>query len=174
MEDEAGYREFAATRVAQLLRIAYLLCGDSYEAQDLVQTSLAKMYVAWPRIRDRDRVDAYARQVLTRAYLSSKRLKRSGEIPMGRIPDAPDREADPDLRLTLLEALRALPPRGRAVVVLRYLEDHSVETVAGMLDMTVPAVRSLNTRALAALRRLLADESLFETGPEPHSSRLRP
>ena len=174
MEDEAGYREFAATRVTQLLRIAYLLCGDSYEAQDLVQTCLAKMYVAWPRIRDPERVDAYARQVLTRAYLSSRRLKRSSEIPMGRVPDTPGKEVDPDLRLTLFEALRALPPRGRAVVVLRYLEDHSVESVAGLLDMSVPAVRSLNTRALAALRGLLAEERLFEAAPEERGSRLRP
>jgi RNA polymerase sigma-70 factor (sigma-E family) len=165
VDDEAGYREFAATRVAQLLRIAYLLCGDVHEAQDLVQTCLAKMYAAWPRIRDPERVDAYARQVLTRAFLSSRRLKRNSEIPMGRIPDTPADFADPDLRLALLEALRALPPRGRAVVVLRYLEDHSVETVAGMLDLSVPAVRSLNTRALAALRGLLSEE---------RGSRLRP
>ena len=139
------------------------MCGDWHEAQDLVQTSLAKMYVAWNRIERQDNADAYARKVLLRTYLSQRRLKRSGETPVADLGPIHAPGVDEDLRLTLLAALRTLPPRNRAVLVLRYLEGHSIEAVAELVGASPAAVKSLSTRSLTKLREQLGEdrETLF-------------
>lgn len=158
------YRDFADARAAQLFRIAFLMCGDWHEAEDLVQTTLAKLFVAWGRVRRRESVDTYARRVMLNAYLSQRRLRRSGEMPVAEVRDMSAPGVDADLRMTLVAALRRLPPRSRAVVVLRYVEDHSIESVARLLDATPSAVKSLNTRGLAQLRELLGSEQdLFQS-----------
>ncbi|MED7949693.1 SigE family RNA polymerase sigma factor [Streptomyces sp. BE20] len=165
--DRAGdFEEFAANRAGRLFQVAYLMCGDWHQAQDLVQTTLAKLYSVWGRLRrgdDEPSIDAYARKVLLRCYLSHRRLRRSGEIAVAELPDTPVRPDDhpangSELRLTLVAALRTLPPRNRAVVVLRYLEDHPIEAVAEMLGTTPAAVKGLSTRSLARLREILADD----------------
>jgi RNA polymerase sigma-70 factor (sigma-E family) len=158
------YHEFASVRAGQLFRIAYLMCGDWHEAQDLVQTCLAKLYASWHRIQKSESVDAYARKVLLRTYLSHRRLRRSGEIPVAEFAESRAPGDNPELRLVLLEALATLPPRGRAVMVLRYLDDHSVESVAELLDTTPAAVKSICNRSLKQLRSLLGDdrELLFQ------------
>ena len=159
---DAEFTDFAAAQAGQLFRLAYLMCGDWHEAQDLVQTSLAKLFVAWRRASRVGNVSSYARSVLVNSFLSSRRLKRSGELPVAEFFDAgPDAaQPDHDLRLTLIAALRELPPRSRAVLALRYLEDQSIESVASYLGTTPAAVKSLNTRGVAQLRaRLGADES---------------
>jgi RNA polymerase sigma factor (sigma-70 family) len=98
------------------------------------------------------------------AYLSQRRLKRSRETPTADIGEASAPGVDADLRLTLVAALRRLPPRSRAVVVLRYVEDHSIESVARLLDVSPAAVKSLNARALAQLRELLGtDQDLLRS-----------
>src|SRR5260370_9134511 len=79
---ETEFGEFAAAQAGQLFRIAYLMCGDWHEAEDLVQTALAKLYVAWGRASRADNVGSYARSVLVNAYLSSRRLRRRGELPV--------------------------------------------------------------------------------------------
>ncbi len=159
------YRQFAEARAAHLFRIAYLICGDWHEAEDLVQDTLAKLYVAWHRIQRNDTVDAYARRTLLNTFLSQHRLKRSTETPAAHLPDAGSTEADVELRMTLVDALRQLPPRGRAVIVLRYLEDQSIESVAALMGVSPSAVKSLGTRALTQLREQLGTERerLFQT-----------
>ena len=152
---EAEFGEFAAAQGSQLFRIAYLMCGNWHEAEDLVQTALAKLYVAWGRASVADNVGSYARSVLVNVYLSSRRLRRNGELPVAEVFDSGVCDVDSDLRLTLVAALRTLPPRSRAVVVLRYLEDQSIESVAGYLGTTPAAVKSLNTRGIAQLREHL-------------------
>jgi RNA polymerase sigma-70 factor (sigma-E family) len=155
-EDCDEFREFATARAGQLFRIAYLVCGDWHEAQDLAQTTLAKLFVAWHRVQRSDSPDAYARKVLMNAYLSQRRLKRSTETPVAEPWDLDASCADDaDLRMTLVAALRKLPPRSRAVVVLRYLDDHSIEATAQALGISPAAVKSLNSRGLAQLRHLL-------------------
>lgn len=163
MSERVGFQEFVRARSGQLFRVAYLMCGDWHEAQDLVQTSLAKMYVAWNRIERHDNADAYARKVLLRTYLSQRRLKRSGETPVADLGPIHAPGTDEDLRLTLAAALRTLPPRNRAVLVLRYLEGHSVEAVAELVGASPAAVKSLSTRSLTKLREQLAAdrETLF-------------
>lgn len=161
-EAEVEFRDFAAARAGQLFRLAYLTCCDWHDAEDLVQTALAKLFVAWPRVRKAHSADGYARKVLINTYLSQRRLRRSGEMPVAEIADSTVGTSDSALRLTLLDALRQIPPRSRAVVVLRHLEDHSIESVAALLDITPAAVKSLNARGIAQLREVLgADQSIF-------------
>ncbi|GAA1182028.1 RNA polymerase sigma-70 factor (sigma-E family) [Kitasatospora gansuensis] len=155
------FEEFASTRSRRLFQIAYLMCGDWHQAQDLVQNTLAKMFTVWGRLRrgrDEPGLDAYARKVLLRMYLSHKRLRRSGEIVSAELPEQAAGHPTTDLRLTLVAALAQLPPRNRAVVVLRYLEDHSVEAVAELLEVSPGAVKSLSTRSLAKLREILGHD----------------
>lgn len=158
---ELEFQEFVAAKAGPLFKVAFFMCGNWHDAQDLVQTSLAKLYVAWNKIEQAGAVDAYARTVLLRTYLSQRRLKRSGESPtdlhlLGERLAAP--AADLDLYLSLATALKTLPPRDRAVVVLRYLEGHDFATIAGHLGITESAAKSLNQRALRRLRMLLGDE----------------
>lgn len=155
---ELAYREFASTRAAQLFRLAYLMCGDWHEAEDLVQTTLAKVFVAWGRVRRTGSGESYARKVMLNAFVSQRRLRRSGELPVAEVGDSPAPGADADLRMTLLSALRQLPPRARAAVVLRYVEDHSIESVAELMGTTPAAVKSMNTRGLAQLREVLGSD----------------
>jgi len=154
---EREFREFAEARQAQLRRSAYLLCGDWYEAQDLTQTTLLKMYTAWGRL-DRDgNIDAYARVVMTRTYIDLHRRGRWREEPVGEVPEHAGEEVSPDLRLTLRGALTRLPPRYRAVLVLRFWEDWSVEQTAEALRISTGTVKSQSARGLARLRELVGD-----------------
>ncbi|MDH6137264.1 RNA polymerase sigma-70 factor (sigma-E family) [Kitasatospora sp. MAA4] len=162
---EAEYLEFAAGRTGDLYRSACLLTGgDTHLAEDLVQETLSRMFVLWRRrtawFAGAVRIDnpaAYAHTVLVRIFLSHRRLRSSGERPVGELPDGPGREGDPALSLTLIGALAQLSARDRAVLVLRYWEDRSVEETADVLRSRSGAVRTQSVRALARLRVLLGD-----------------
>ncbi|AUG76685.1 hypothetical protein CFP65_1811 [Kitasatospora sp. MMS16-BH015] len=164
MDEARDFEEFAADSARRLFHVAYLMCGDWHRAQDLVQTTLAKMYGIWGRLRrneDDPTLHAYARKVLLRAYLSQRRLRRETELVVAEPGDylpAAGVGTSPDLRLTLIAALRELPPRNRAVVVLRYLEDHSLEATAEILGCSVGAVKSLSNRSLTKLREILGED----------------
>jgi RNA polymerase sigma-70 factor (sigma-E family) len=159
---DAEFTEYVTARAARLRDTAYLLCGDWHRAQDLTQTALAKVYVAWSRIERAEAVDAYARRVLTNEFLGYRRRRSSSERVMDAVPETAVRAGQDDLRLTLLEALGRLSPSRRTVVVLRYWEDHSVETVADMLGMSSSAVKSASLRALAELRSMLGADFLAD------------
>jgi RNA polymerase sigma-70 factor (sigma-E family) len=158
VDAELDYRDFASARAAALFRLAFLMSGDWHEAEDLVQTTLASLFASWSRVRRNNSMDAYARRVLVNAFLSQRRLRRSRETPIAQFADVAAPAVDQDLRLTLVAALRQLPPRSRAVVVLRYLEDHNIEYVAELMGVTPAAVKSLNARGLAQLRELLSGD----------------
>jgi len=147
--------EYARASAGQLRRTAYLLCRDWDLAADLTQTTLARMFVNWRRITRRDNPHAYARQVLSRAFLDHHRTKRSQEVVTAEFGDVPGKHEDADLRLTLIDALGRIPPRDRAIVVLRYWEDLSVESVAEILGLPAGTVTSQSARSLAQLRHLL-------------------
>ncbi|MET9886032.1 SigE family RNA polymerase sigma factor [Streptomyces sp. NPDC006430] len=154
-----GFREFAAGRSGHLYRSACLLTsGDTHLAEDLVQETLGRMYLLWGRISRIDNPPAYAQTVLVRAFLTHQRRRSAGERPVGELPEsgaAAPGGADPALRLTLLEALGRLSPKDRAVLVLRYWEDRSVEETADAMNASSAAVRTRTTRALARLRNQL-------------------
>ena len=152
------FLEFATARGTQLYRSACLLTGgDVHLAEDLVQEALGRMYANWRRVSGAQNPAAYAHTVLVRAFLSYRRRRSSGESPVADLPDlvsasAPD---DPELRIALLAALGKLSARDRAVVVLRYWEDRSVEETGAILRMTAGVVRAACSRALTRLRGVL-------------------
>ena len=150
--------EFAEAVSARLRRTAFLLCGDWHTAEDLAQTALTKVFVSWRRIRQQDAVHAYATRTLLNTYLAHKRLKHTGELLTGWFPERVVQAPAPEERIMLLDALATLPPRGRAVVVLRYWEDLSVEQVADVLGCSPGTVKSLSARALDKLRVVLGEE----------------
>ncbi|MDN3355152.1 SigE family RNA polymerase sigma factor [Actinomadura sp. DC4] len=157
-KDPNGFQEFAAARSASLFRTARLLCDDWHLAEDLVQTTLGKLYVSWRRVQRADNPGAYARTVLMRTYLSHVRKHSSGESSRGELPETAADESDQALRMTLLNALAELSAQDRAVLVLRYWEDQSVEDVAAALRLSRGAVRNRSMRALGRLREALGDE----------------
>jgi RNA polymerase sigma-70 factor (sigma-E family) len=150
--------EFAAGSGGHLYRSACLLTsGDTHLAEDLVQETLSRMYALWGRITRIDNPAAYAQTVLVRTFLTQRRRYSASERPLADVPDLPVPHGADDtaLRLALLQALRELPPKDRAVVVLRYWEDRTVEQTADAMHVSAIAVRSRSSRALAKLRARL-------------------
>ncbi|OLE25945.1 MAG: RNA polymerase subunit sigma-24 [Catenulispora sp. 13_1_20CM_3_70_7] len=150
------FREFAVASQGHLRRSAYLLCGDWHFAEDLVQIAFDRIYRHWNRVRAADNPGAYARQVVYRCFLDSRK-KHLDTVSLEHLPEQASRTDATDTRLAVMEALRQLPARTRAVVVLRYWEDMSVEQTAGILDISQGAVKSMSSRGLGLLRERLAD-----------------
>lgn len=155
------YQEFAAARAGHMYRSACLLTGgDTHLAEDLVQETLGRLYVSWGRVSRAENPAGYAQTVLTRTFLAHQRRRSSRERATDVLPDVPDphsAHADMPLRLTLVEALGRLSAKDRAVVVLRYWEDRSIEETADAMNVSSAAVRTRCVRALARLRVLLGD-----------------
>ncbi|MEU4356580.1 SigE family RNA polymerase sigma factor [Streptomyces virginiae] len=156
------FETFARAAQRGLYRTAYLLCGNADGARDLTQTTLAKLFQHWRRVAAADNPQAYARTVLTRTFLAERRQRLRDLLAHRRI-DPPQAPRHADLRVTLLAALAELPPRSRAMVVLRYWEDLSVETVAELLRCSEGTVKSQCSRALAKLRVRLGDAHVYAT-----------
>ncbi|MFE9428860.1 SigE family RNA polymerase sigma factor [Kitasatospora sp. NPDC006697] len=160
---ERDFLDFAAGRTGPLYRSACLLTGgDVHLAEDLVQETLGRMFVHWStRI---DNPAGYAHTVLVRQYLAHQRRRSAGERPTGNLPDLPVPAADPELRLALLAALARLAARDRAILVLRYWEDRSIEETAEALRLSSSVIRTRSSRALARLREQLGDSLLDQVG----------
>jgi RNA polymerase sigma factor (sigma-70 family) len=131
VDDE--FAEFASAAAGRLRRTAFLLCGNWHTAEDLTQTTPAKVFAAWRRISHRDAVNACAMRTLLNTYLAESRRKRPAELLTGDLPEQAVEVPGPGLRLAVLSALSALPPKAGAVVVLRYWADLSVDQVAQAL-----------------------------------------
>ncbi|GAB3440032.1 SigE family RNA polymerase sigma factor [Actinophytocola sediminis] len=158
--EEQRFTEYVTARLPALRRTAYLLCGDEHRADDIVQVTITKLYTHWKRASAADNMDAYVRAMLVRVFLSEQRLGWARRIRLTGAPrDTPSVAADtgPDVetRLVLLTALGRVPPKARAVLVLRFLLDLSVAEVAGVLGCSEGNVKSQTSAGLAALRRLL-------------------
>ena len=156
--DQSGreaFRAYVVGRSPALLRTAYLLTGNRSDAEDLLQTALAKTYLAWDRIRDREAVDGYVRRVMINTQTSWWRRRKVDERAVAEVPElGGDRDAADDIALhdALWSAMSSLPRRQRAVVVLRYYEDLSEGETAQVLGISVGTVKSTTSRALAKLR----------------------
>jgi RNA polymerase sigma-70 factor (sigma-E family) len=159
VRDDQEFVEFAAASAERLRNTAFMLCRDWHLAQDLTQTALTRLYVGWRRAGQADNLLAYAQKILLRAYLDHRRRRSSSESVTGMLHEAGYRQS-PDLRLTMLDALTQLPARDRAIVILRYFEDYSVEQVADVLDLPVSVVKSQTKRSLLKLREVLAADQL--------------
>jgi len=152
------FSSFARSRTPALLRSAYLLTGDQHLAEDLVQASLARTYVAWRRLKDPANAEAYTRKVMYRLQVSSWRRRRMRESVTADVPEPRRAGADPtdaaDVRIVLRAALLKLPLRQRAVLVLRFFEDHTEAEAAELLEVTVGTVKSQTAKGLARLRAI--------------------
>ncbi|WP_405101996.1 SigE family RNA polymerase sigma factor [Micromonospora sp. NBC_01412] len=144
-----GYVTFVECHQHRLLRAAYLVCGNRHQAEDLLQEALLKLALRWPAVRRGDPA-AYVRAILYRDTVSWWRRRRR-EWLSAYPPERPTAEGDGALRLALRDALGHLPPRQRAVLVLRYFEDLTEAATAEALGVTVGTVKS---QCHAALRRL--------------------
>lgn len=149
----AGFEAFVAARTADLLRTARLLTQDPALAEDLVQTTLGKCWAVWSRI-DADDPGGYVHRVLVNTYTAWWQRRWTGEQPTDELPDAAVRseQAHADDRTDLRNALRNLPRRQRAVIVLRFYLDLSIEDTAGLMDCSTGTVKSQTSKAMAKLR----------------------
>lgn len=151
------FEQYVAARRTSLRRTAYLLCGDWDRAEDVVQDALARLYVHWRRASRAGSVDAYARRTVVNAFLAEGRRPWRRERSTDAVPDRAyaDPTATADDRDALLQALAQLGPSQRAIVVLRYWDDLSVEETAAMLGTSTGNVKSQAARGLAHLRTVL-------------------
>ncbi len=151
------FEQYVAARRTSLRRTAYLLCGDWDRAEDVVQDALARLYVHWRRASRAGSVDAYARRTVVNAFLAEGRRPWRRERSTDTVPDTA--YADPtttaDSRDSLLHALAQLGPSQRAIVVLRYWDDLSIEETAEILGTSAGNVKSQAARGLAHLRQVL-------------------
>lgn len=161
------FTTFMASSTASLSRTAWLLCGDAHRAEELVQQTLMKTYLAWPRAREGDPL-VYARRILANARIDSWRRHRRERLTAPE--DLPDRSVAPrthqhDDRDELVRALRHLTARQRRVVVLRHMVGLTEQEVADDLGVTVGTVKTTSHRALRRLRSLLTDSAIAHSAP---------
>jgi RNA polymerase sigma-70 factor, ECF subfamily len=170
---EKDFREFVAARSGALLRTAYLLAGDWATAEDLLQISLTKTFLAWKRLGRIEAVEPYTRRVLVNTATSWWRRRWHGERPTDVLPESATADGlDERLeRDALWRHVRTLPTRQRAVLVLRFYEDLSEADTARLLGVSVGTVKSQCSRALATLRQRLAEEGIE---PAAQPSRAKP
>ncbi|MFC4783935.1 SigE family RNA polymerase sigma factor [Nocardioides sp. MAHUQ-72] len=159
------FEEYAASAWPSLYRYAYLLAGNHADAEDIAQQTLMKAYRSWSRVQASDSPTAYLRRMLTNTYLSFRR-------PRGRrleLLTAPPEElhapaGGPEDRMVLWPHVRSLPPRQRAVIVLRYYEDLSEQEIADALGCSRGNVKSTAHHALKSLRAAIGSDGT--TGEE--------
>ena len=163
--DEEDFAEYFAARRDAVRRSAYLLCGDWHRADDLAQTAFVALHRRWRKIRDRGALDAYVRRTLVRAVIDESRRPWRRERFVDELPETaqPGGEGAGEVgnavanRTTLLDGLRRVPPRQRAVLVLRFLEGLDVSATAAALKCSEGTVKSQTARGLTALREALGD-----------------
>ena len=160
---DAEFTAYLNARQPSLLRTAYLLTGDRHQAEDILQTSLAKLYLAWDKVNDRGSVDAYVRRIMVNENNSLwRRPWKRREYATEVLPEGEPHhdQYDEGLGAALWEVVQSLPPKARAVVVLRYYEQLSEAETADVLGISVGTVKSQCSRALAARVRWRPETSL--------------
>jgi RNA polymerase sigma-70 factor (sigma-E family) len=162
-EEAEQFQLFVRQQWGPLLRTAYLLTGDRTTAEDLVQSALEKTHRRWDRILRRDAPEIYVRRVMINTATSWWRRRRPLEVPLlaSDVAAAPDPYAQVEQRQQLVAALRQLPPRTQAVLVLRYLEDRSEAEAARILGCSIGSVKSQASRGLARLRAQFVAEASY-------------
>ena len=159
--DEQDFAEYFAARRDAVRRSAYLLCGDWHRADDFAQIAFVALHRRWRKIRDRGALDAYVRRTLVRAVIDESRRPWRRERFVDELPETPNSEGEIGnsvaTRSALLDGLRVVPPRQRAVLVLRFLEGLDVAATAETLKCSQGTVKSQTARGLTALREALGD-----------------
>ncbi|MFC7534769.1 SigE family RNA polymerase sigma factor [Actinoplanes sp. GCM10030250] len=150
------YVEYVAARIPALRRLAFVLSGDGHRADDLVQQTITTLYLKWRQAKTAGNLDAYVRTMLVRRYIDERRLAWARVRLFRDAPEpAPYEDAGAEDRHVVRAALRRLPRRQQAVLVLRFFYDLPVDEVAAMLGCTGGTVKSHTSRGLATLRRQL-------------------
>jgi RNA polymerase sigma-70 factor (sigma-E family) len=153
------FTHYVTTRLGTLRRIAYLLCQDWQQADDLVQAAITRLYVRWDRVAAVEHIDAYARAVLVREFLGERRTGWARRVSLGAaVPDTAGPVPDTDASLDVRSALAGLPPRQRATLVLRFYCDLPVGEAARLLGCSPGTVKSQTAKAIAALRSQLTGD----------------
>lgn len=150
---EADFRAYVIARQGVLRRAACLLTGDAALADDLVQSALIRCWPRWSRVCVRGDPDAYVRRTMVNTLAGWRRRRWTAEVPSERLPDQPAPQVESEVRATVAGALLRLPPRQRAAVVFRFLDDLSEQQTADALGCSVGTVKSQTSRALARLRQ---------------------
>ncbi len=154
-DKDAEFAAYMAARQPSLLRTAYLISGDRHTAEDLVQTALAKLYLSWDKVHDRQLMDGYVRRIIVNEHNSLwRRAWKRREISTDTPPDRPSPGArHPDGGSDAMwDFVQTLPRKQRAVIVLRYYEDLTEAEIAETLGISAGTVKSQASRALAAMR----------------------
>lgn len=165
--EEDLFADFVRAYSATLFRTAYLMTGDYQRAEDLLQTTLVRVYQRWPRVEAMDRPVGYARRVLVSQASSWWRRRSSHESPM-LLRDEPsrgDRMDEIAEHERVWAAVLSLPPRQRAVTVLRYYEDLTEAEIAETLDMAPGTVKSHSHAATRRLAELLGEPGVPAARP---------
>jgi RNA polymerase sigma-70 factor (sigma-E family) len=172
LDRDASFRAFVDAHQRSMMRLAYLLTGEVHLAEDLWQSVLVRMIGRWPKLRDVDHLDAYARRIMVNQYTSWRRRRGSGEVPSAEPPHpAHSPEDSAVLRIVLHQALMRLTPKQRAVLVLRFYEDRTERDVAGLLGCSVGTVKSQTHHALARLRALAPELAPYLPTPDDQEHR---
>jgi len=172
--DTAAFAEFAAARSAAMFRAAYLMVGDRGLAEDLLQEALTKTYVAWPRLRDVNKAEAYTRKAITTTAISWWRRKSwQNEKPRDNVPDRGRGDGHEHFaqRDWVWRELQELAPRQRAAIVLRYYEDLTEAQTAAALGCSVGTVKSQVSDGLKKLKARLGTDIVL-VADEPHEMKV--
>lgn len=155
---ETEFEEFVVSSATSLRRTAYLMCGDWHRAEDIVQTALARLYVHWARVSNNGGPGPYARRAVVNAAIDESRRPWRRERSVDKVPDSSFEDGATAWgdRDEMARALAHVPPRQRAVIVLRYAEDHDIETTAALLGISPGTVKSQAAKGLAVLRERLS------------------
>ena len=161
MDGTVTYDELVRATQPRLVRLGLMLTGNLHNAEDLVQTVLARAHRRWDRISGLEHPEAYLRTMVVNEFLSWRRILKNRELPLAEPIERPSDE-DIGSRQALKDAtwqlLTHLPRQQRAVLVLRYYEDLADAEIADILGVTAGTVRSNISRALANLRDHLSTE----------------
>ncbi len=154
---DAEYTEYVQARIPWLRRLAYLLCQDWQSADDLVQTTITKLYAHWARAQGASNIDAYVRTIMVNTFIAERRSSWFRRVVLqGEHFDGPEAARDYEAHMDVRAALANLPPRQRATLVLRYYCDLPVEETARELGCTPGTVKSQTAKGLTTLRRVLS------------------
>ena len=165
---EDGFRAWVAVRREPLRRSVYLMCGDWYLADDVVQDAMTRLYVVWERVARRGDPEAYVRRIVVNLLIDHSRRPARREVPQQPLPEVAGPATGDDRREVLADALTAVPPRQRATLVLRFWEGLSVDETASIMNCSTGTVKSNTSKGLTNLRAILSHDS---AGHRPATAR---
>lgn len=160
---DARLSDYVRGQWPSLVRYATLLCGDAVEAEELVQSALVRVALRWPFVHDKDNPDGYVKRAIVRGRINGWRGVGRHETVVSVLPESAvaDGSTAFDQRDAIRRALATLPPRQRAVVVLRYLDDRTEQETAAILGCSVGTVKSQTHKALAKLRECVGADGVL-------------